>query len=289
MTLTCLLTCRNELGESPLWHQQEQALYWVDAIKPTLNRFDPKNGAYQVWPMPALIGSIGIRAQGGLVAAMGNGFVFINTETGKLNHVVDILTDQDDVHLNDGKCGPLGRFWAGTVSHCSGKGYGKLFCLDVNGNVTVQANDIFLSNGLAWSPCRRYFYFTDTLRHCIYRYRFNRDTGILSEKEVLIRLDKKAGHLDGLTVDCDGYLWSAVWDGYKLIRYTPDGRIEREIALPIRRPTSCIFGGKDMKTLFITSASRDVNEPKPLDDSLAGALFALECDVAGIPEPQYLG
>lgn len=289
MKLECLLSCRNDLGESPLWHTDENVLYWVDAIKPALHRLDPETAEYQTWLMPGLIGSIAMRKQGGLVAAIGKGFAFIDTQTGQIIQIVDVLKEDEPVHLNDGKCGPLGRFWAGTVSHRSGEALGKLFCLDEEGLVSVQADNILLSNGLAWSPCRQYFYFTDTLKHGIYRYRFNRYDGTITNRELFIELDQQDGNLDGLTIDQAGYLWSAIWNGYKIIRYTPNGKIDREIALPIQRPTSCIFGGKDMKTLFITSASRDVNEKKPLADPQAGGLFALHVDVAGMPEPQYLG
>lgn len=289
MPVECILKCRNELGESPLWHHQERALYWVDAIKPAIHRYDPKTKAHQSWSMPELTSSIAMCKKGGLIASMGTGFVHFDTQSGSIEPLTQVLSGKDAERINDGKCDPLGRFWAGTVSPDPHQGLGKLFCLSRSYSVTTMKENVILSNGLAWSPCHSYFYFTDTLRSCIYRYRWHKDSGTISDQEIFITLDNKIGNLDGLTVDQQGYLWSAIWDGYKIIRFTPTGEIDSEITMPVQRPTSCIFGGDDMQTLFITSASRDVNEPEPLADEFAGGVFAIHLDVAGLPEPQYLG
>jgi sugar lactone lactonase YvrE len=143
------------------------------------------------------------------------------------------------------------------------------------------------SNGLGWSPDDRTMYFTDSMVRTIWAYEFDLPTGALGARRVFAKLADNDGVPDGLTVDSEGFVWSAIWDGWRVIRYAPDGSIDREVSMPVQRPSSCMFGGPDLKTLYITSACVELGWSALAKGPLAGALFALECDVAGLPEPAF--
>ena len=277
MPITCLYEGRDLLGESPLWDSTTHTLYWVDAIKPALHALHPATGTHQEWPMPALIGAIALRKKGGLIASLGTGIAFIDLPSGQITMHKIVNEALSPVHLNDGKCDAAGRFWVGEVCHDKMRSNGRLFCLHPNGDLEVKANNLALFNGPCWSPCQRIFYFTDSFKRIIFRADFNLKTAEMGVPEPLIVIPEgDSGIPDGCTVDAEGYLWSAKWNGYRITRYAPNGKIDREFELPIQRPTSCIFGGENLDTLFITSASKDVGEPTPLSDPKAGQLFALQ-------------
>ena len=290
--LECISKVSNLLGESPIWHQQEKKLYWVDAIKPALHALCPVSGKHQQWNMPALIGSIAPRKQGGLIAAIGCGIAFIDLPSGKVQMQRLINPPLSNKHLNDGKCDRQGRFWVGEVSHDKTKPSGKLYRFDGDGSLHVMGNNITLFNGPCWSPNADYFYYTDYFNgRYIFRYAFNTKQGTISDGQPFIPIAMNdRGIPDGCTVDSEGYLWSAKWDGYRISRYDPEGNLKMEISLPIQRPTSCIFGGENLDTLFVTSASQDVGELTPLKDRDAGKVFAIKfAKLRGIAETPFLG
>ena len=277
MQIKLLYKAHDLLGESPIWHAKHQQLYWVDAIKPALHGLHPDTGQHQEWPMPALIGSIAACQNGGLVAAIGTGFAFIDLPSGAVRMQKTVREVPSSFHLNDGKCDRLGRFWAGEVCHDKTQPQGKLYCLSPNGEIQVKAADLLLFNGPCWSPCNRFFYFTDSFQKIIYRCPFDLNTGTIGPKQVFIQIpNSDSSSPDGCTVDAEGYLWSAKWEGSRITRYSPDGQIDQEFELPIQRPTSCIFGGTNLDTLFITSCSKDISESKALSDPNAGQLFAIQ-------------
>ncbi len=289
MQTRCLYEGPDLLGESPIWHAAEKKLYWVDAIKPALHALDPQSGQHQEWPMPALIGSIAVCKKGGLIAAIGQGFAWIDLPSGKVHMHAIVNEIGAAVHLNDGKCDRLGRFWAGEVCHDKISAQGKLYCLDAQGQVTIKRTDLSLFNGPCWSPCNRFFYYTDSFQKAIYRCDYDLKTGTLGPKHPLIQIPAEdLSTPDGCTVDQEGYLWSAKWNGQRLTRYTPNGEIDQEYALPMHRPTSCIFGGENQGTLFVTSCSQDLGEAVPLHDPYAGQLWALQFEqYRGIAETAF--
>ena len=296
MTLNYQIDCLTEqpmlLGESPIWHAAEQLLYWVDALKPALYALDPLTGQQQSWKMPALIGSIAPREQGGLIAAIGCGIAFIDLPSGAVKMQKIINPALVGKHLNDGKCDRQGRFWCGEVSHDKQQPTGKLYRFDLDQTLQVMENEIALFNGPCWSPCNRYFYYTDYFKQrTIFRYTFDASSGKITAAMPFIRIAKDdLGIPDGCTIDSEGYLWSAKWNGYRITRYSPEGQLDLEIPLPVQRPTSCIFGGKNLDTLFVTSASQDVGEPQPLADVAAGKLFAITLtNICGIIETPFKG
>jgi len=276
------------LGEGPLWHAGEQVLYWLDILKPVLKRLDPATGEYQEWPIPEHIGSVVPRAQGGLVATMGNRVVAIDMPSGNISTLVEVPHWRDDIRMNDGKCDRKGRYWFGVANLSVEDPKGRLYRLDPDGTLTQMEEKITISNGLGWSPDNKKFYYTDGLKYRIYQYDYDLESGALSNRETFIQLDKTPIEPDGLTVDSEGYIWDAQWNSWKIFRYAPDGKMAMAIDMPVQRPTSCIFGGPNLDILYVTSSSQNIGEDKALPPP-AGGLFAINVGVRGLPEPTFAG
>jgi len=289
MHIECIYDKPAILGESPLWHPQEQVLYWVDIEKPALHCFDLKTQQHRMWSMPTAIGCIGLRATGGLVAAMRYGFASIALPAGEVTLLTSPLTEADGVMFNDGKCDRAGRFWAGTKDLAEQADIGSLYKLDANNHCTEMAKGFAVTNGVAWSPDNTTFYVCNSPARIIYQYDFAIASGTLSNKRVFAELPAESGYPDGLTVDSEGGIWNAHWDGWRVTRYLPNGKIDAVIKMPVRRPTSCCFGGADLKTLYVTSASTRLSAEELKENPLAGCLFAVEVGAKGLLEPYFRG
>jgi len=276
----------NALGEGPMWHAQEQALYWIDIAKPSLHRLDPISSNYQQWPMPDFIGSVVPYAKGGVVVTVGDSVLRVDTPSGKLTTIAKIPNWRDDLRMNDGKCDRQGRFWIGVANLDVENPKGGLYRLDPDGTITQMEEKITISNGLGWSPDDKIFYYTDGLKYRIYQYDFDSANGRISNRRTFVQLDKTPIEPDGLTVDSEGGVWEAQWNSWKLFRYAPDGSTLLEIELPVQRPTSCIFGGPNLDTLYVTSCSCAMGETDLLP-APAGAVFSIDVGVKGLPEPAF--
>ncbi|WP_126322133.1 SMP-30/gluconolactonase/LRE family protein [Candidatus Rickettsiella viridis] len=277
------------LGESPLWHPEQKCLYWVDIVAATLNRLNINNKSVKKFKMPSQIGSIGWRAKGGLIAALSDRFASIDTETGMAQTLALPLKKPPQDMFNDGKCDRQGRFWAATKDIAEESPVGSLYCLDVEGKAMEMANGFTVGNGIAWNLDNSRMYICDSPARQIYEYEFDPIKGQLGAFQVFAQISPSAGFPDGLTVDSEGYIWSCHWDGWQITRYKPTGEIDSVIPMPIPRPTSCCFGGEDLKTLYVTSASVGLSASILADAPQSGQLFALEIGVKGVPEPAYLG
>lgn len=277
---------RCELGESPLWHPEEQALYAIDIVRRELLRWQDGTGEPQVWPLPSEPGCIALRASGGLLVACRDGlFAF---ERGRTERLQPPPFDPARQRFNDGKPDAAGRFWVGTIDDARAP-EAALYRLDAQGATRV-ADGITTSNGLAWSPDGRTMYWADTKAHTVYRMDFA--NGAPGPREPWLRfpprnpaqpLDAYGGRPDGAAVDEEGAYWVAMFEGQRLLRFAPDGAILQSIALPVRCPTMPCFGGPDRCTLFLTTA----REKRPADElaaqPLAGAVLKLRVPVAGLP------
>ncbi len=284
-----LVTAQCELGEGPLWHPVEQVLYWVDILKGRLHRYDPRSDAHSLVELGLITSAMGVRAKGGFVMATKKGFALWDPEAEKFTFIGDPDADQSaEARFNDGKTDRQGRFWAGKMSE---QPTNSLFRLDPDGSIQRMESGIKTSNGLGWSPDNRTFYYTDTPKLVIYAYDFDPDSGELSNRRVFAEVPKGSGEgfPDGLAVDAQGYVWSARWGGWKLVRYAPDGSLERTIPMPIELPTSCAFGGPDLSELYITSAWTAVKPENRTKQPWAGDVFRLKTDVQGLPEPFFAG
>jgi len=285
----CIHPANAILGEGPSWDPAQGVLYWVDIQRPAIFRWDPKYGQTGHWPMPKPVGCLSPASPGRLVFADADGFGFLDLETGDISRIADPESDLPQNRFNDGKVDRAGRFWAGTLENRCVLPAGSLYRLNPDLSIQRLATGIICANGLGWSPDNRTMYFTDSMVRTIWAYEFDFATGDLGTRRVFAQLPDHDGVPDGLTVDSQGFVWSAIWDGWRLIRYAPDGTLDREIRMPVQRPSSCMFGGPDLKTLYITSACSELGWPSLKDGPLAGALFALETDVAGLPERPFGG
>jgi L-arabinonolactonase len=241
------------------------------------------------WTMPERIGSFALREQGGLVVAFASGFAFLNLETGAVERLAAPEAAMPRNRFNDGKCDRRGRFWAGTMDDRLSEHSGALYRFDPDRSCHRMDSNIGISNSLAWSPDDRRFYFADTMDRAIYVYDFDLDGGAIANKRVFCTTEGQPGSPDGSTIDAEGFLWNAQWDGWRLVRYAPDGRIDRIVELPVQKPTSCMFGGEDLSILYVTSAVWDLAGEALSAQPQAGGLFALDVGVRGLPEPRFAG
>lgn len=287
-TVRCIQSANAILGEGPSWDPAARVLYWVDIKRPAVFRYDPAVGQTGHWPMARPVGCVApTRSADRLVFADADGFGALELATGRINRWADPEADLPGNRFNDGKVDRQGRLWAGTIDGECKEPTGSLYRLDPDGTVHRMAGGFICSNGLGWSPDQRTMYFTDSMVRTIWAFEFDAASGGLGERRVFVRLSDHDGVPDGLTVDAQGYVWSAIWDGWRIVRFAPDGRIDREIPMPVQRPSSCAFGGPDLKTLFVTSACVELQWEALRSGPLAGAIFALDCDVTGLPETPY--
>jgi L-arabinonolactonase len=285
----CVQSANSILGEGPSWDATEGVLYWVDIRRPAVFRWDPDRGQTGHWPMPNAVGCVSAAKSGRLVFADSEGFGFLDPASGQISRITDPESDLPQNRFNDGKVDRAGRLWAGTADDRCVQPSGSLYCLDTELSVHRVATGFICSNGLGWSPDSRIMYFTDSMVRTIWAYEFDLRSGNLGTRRIFARLSENDGVPDGLTVDAEGFVWSAIWDGWRLIRYTPDGTIDREFRMPVQRPSSCMFGGADFKTLYVTSACAELDWRSLCKGPLAGALFSLQTDVAGLPETAFGG
>jgi sugar lactone lactonase YvrE len=285
----CVLDAKASLGECPLWSVDEQVLYWVDINAPSLNRFDPRSGDNEAWPMSQSIGCFGLRAGGGFVAAMRDG-IWLVERGGKLQRkLADAPYDTASHRFNDGRVDAQGRLWAGSMNERRDGYSGQLYRLDADHRLTAMIPGIMISNGLAWSPDRRTMYHADTVKREITAWDFDGTSGDISNRRVFAQLEAERDRPDGAAVDSEGCYWSAFYSAGKVVRLSPRGERLSEYPLPAMCPTMCAFGGPDLRTLYVTSA-RQRREPEELDRlPHSGGIFAMRVDVPGLPEPIFAG
>jgi sugar lactone lactonase YvrE len=287
MLATCVWNGRDVLGEGPLWDHRMQLLYWLDIANTELHCFDPTTAQHRSWRLTETICSIGLRGKRDLIVAWKNGFGSIQLPSAEFTQLSVTLKPDQGTMFNDGKVDRQGRFWAGTKDLLEQKMLGSLYCLDRNGLIKEMDQGFTVSNGMAWSLDNKILYFTDSPARTIYQYNFDPTTGDISNREAFATIATDAGYPDGLTIDSEGYLWSAHWGGWRITRYKPTGEIDRVIEMPVEQPTSCCFGGEDLDILFVTSASRDLTPAQLSRGPQAGALFTLHPGVKGLPEPLF--
>jgi sugar lactone lactonase YvrE len=291
---------RDALGESPFWHPAERKLHWVDIPGRQVRRCDPATGAAQSWPMPSEPGCIAPVNGGGLVIALRDGIYRAHDWGDVLVLVARFNHDVTTTRFNDGKADPAGRFWAGTMYEPRDARKAELYSIDMRDAagappvIELKATNAVIANGLAWSPDTRTVYWSDTPNHVIHAWDWDAVGNGMSHHRVFQQFAGKpagwqpgdpgyGGRPDGAAVDAQGNYWCAMFEGQRLLKISPAGPVLAEIALPVRCPTMPCFGGPDLKTLFVTSASakRPADELAALPDS--GRVIATEVDVPGLP------
>jgi sugar lactone lactonase YvrE len=275
------------LGESPLWDERSDQLYWIDSRGPAVKRVTPGRHDVASVAVPEVVGSIAFRERGGLLAATRSGIHFLDPATGALETAVRPEPQHPDHRFNDGRCDRQGRFWAGTMSDVRRDPVGSLYRLDPTLSCTKLRNAIIIPNSLAWSPDGRTMYFADTNRHTIWAWDYEPSTGTASRERVFV--DTGDGRPDGSCVDADGCLWNAEYGGGRLVRYTPAGKVDRVLPLPVDNPTCCCFGGPGLDELYITTARQRLTPEQLAAKPLAGSVLVARPGVRGLPEGRFAG
>ena len=285
----CVLPAGALLGEGPLWDAADRRLYWVDIKGRAVHRFDPATGNDTRWGVPSTVGSLARRTAGGLVVALRTGFHFLDLATGAVERVIEPELDRPENRFNDGKPDRRGRFWAGSMHDPETAPTGALYRLDSHGACHRMIDGLVCSNALCWSPDGRTMYHADTNRRIVWAWDSEPANGEIANRRVFAQLSGDDGAPDGATVDAEGFVWLAHWDGWCLTRHDPTGRVERTVRLPVQRPTCPAFGGPTLDVLYVTTATIGLSAEALAAQPWAGGILALDAGVRGLSEMRYPG
>jgi len=285
--LHCVADVHAVLGEGPVWVKREGALYWLDIKGRKVFRLDA-DGRVTEWPTPVRVGSIAPRASGGFIAGTEDGIAAIDLDSNRFDILANPEEDQPGNRFNDGKLDRQGRFWAGTMDDSERADSGTLYRLDRNLDVTAFDRGYRVTNGPAFSPDGRIMYHNDSARQVTFRFDLGAGDGP-GARTTFLQFGPGEGFPDGMTVDSEGCLWIAFWDGWCVRRYSPAGDWLETIRMPVARPTSCAFGGPDLDRLYISSASIGLDEEAIEMQPNAGGLFMVRPDVRGLADDPFAG
>ncbi len=275
------------VGEGPVWDYRYDCLYWVDILREHVCKFDPKNGKNQVYEIGQYVGAAIPRSSDGLVLALQNGFGLYDESSRKLTMIENPEAHLPENRFNDGKVDAMGRLWAGTMQINPTEPQGNLYMLDTNHQVECKLDNIYISNGLIWSADNQWFYYIDSLKGCVDCYRFDLETAAINYERKVVSIDPAVGVPDGMTIDEEGNLWVAIYDGGRIIAVDPEiGKIVEQVDVPAKKTSSCTFGGENLDTLFITTISENTD---PEDEPLAGSLFSVKPGVRGVRANFFAG
>jgi sugar lactone lactonase YvrE len=291
-TVKCLVPAGDRVGEGAVWSESDGAIYWTDVCRFLIHRFDLASGSLRSWFFDEPVVAISLTTRPGqMLVSLASKLIYWWPATDQRTDFGFALPGYPRVRFNDGRSDPAGNFWVGSMKNNvladgelgeAGKGEGVLFRVDPKGAVTEWRQGLGISNTLCWSPDARRFYFADTLENEIRVYDYDEVSGEISnERPFLTGFER--GHPDGSAIDSAGYLWNCRFGGGCIVRLAPDGSLDRVVEMPVQNITTCTFGGPDLKTLFITTASI----VSPPGNRLAGSLFALEVPVPGMAENKF--
>ncbi len=283
-----VLAANADLAEGPVWDAENDVLWWVDIFRGEVHRFDPSSGQDETWTIDGPVGSLALRASGGLVVALRDGLYA--WEPGAAP-VALARPEPERTHnrFNDGRTDRRGRFWVGSLHLDETEPTGAFYRLDPDGACARVADGIYAANGTAFSPDGRTGYHADSRQRIVWRFDCDPDTGTLRNRRVFIELDPREGVPDGAIVDNDGCYWLTHASGWRIVRYDPRGRVDRIVQLPVEIPTSAAFGGSDGRTLFITTARYSLSPEALAIQPLAGSILAIDVGVGGMPDTRFAG
>jgi sugar lactone lactonase YvrE len=276
------------LGEGPAWDAGAGRLYWFDIKGRRLHWCEPDGdrGAYDL-PVRASVATP--RRSGGLLIVAEDGVSTFDPADGSMTLIERVERMEPGFRSNDGKIDVAGRLWWSVMDDDHGKRPGFLYRKDPGRPSVRMEAGIHIANTTCCSPDGRTFYLADSARQTIYAYALDPDTGALGERRVFAHTRGDAGSPDGSAVDAEGYLWNAQWGGWRIVRYAPDGSIDRIVEVPVEQPSSCCFGGADLSTLYVTTARESLSEEALADQPFAGSLLAFEPGVRGLSLPSFDG
>ena len=285
--IRCVADVHAVLGEGPVWVEREAALYWLDIKGRKIFRLGPDDELGQ-WDTPLRIGSLAPRASGGFIGGTEDGIAIIDPEAGRFEIIEDPEPERGTNRFNDGKVDRSGRFWAGSMDDTEAEATGALYRMDPNLRCSRVDDGYKVTNGPAFSPSGDRMYHNDSARQVTFLFELDRD-GRPSNRRTFLQFAEGDGYPDGMTVDSEGHLWIAFWDGWCVRRFSPDGECVQTIRVPVARPTSCAFGGRDLDRLYISSASIDLDPEALSAQPAAGGLFVVNAGVRGIAEVPFAG
>jgi len=287
---TLLLDSRNRLGESALWHARTSRLYWVDIAGHQVHAYEPATGRSLAALVGQSVGAVVPTRRGEVLVALERQFAFLDLAGGRLTPFPVEPLEPVGVRFNDGKCDPAGRFWIGSTSTGNAGGVGRLHCLFPDLHVEARLSGLTISNGLAWSRDGRTLFHIDTPTGRVDAFDFDPAAGTIANRRTLRQFAPGGGDPDGMTIDADGHLWVALWDGWRVERIDSNtGATIAEVKLPVQRVTSCAFGGPALDTLFITTARIGLDETQLAAQPGAGAVFAAQPGVRGVEAFEFAG
>jgi len=272
-----------ELGEGALWNYKTQELYWIDIEKKLLCLYNPVNKKNRYIKMPSRIGTVVPVNSQFVLTALEDGIYITNLQLGTSELYLDMKDELKDKRLNDGKCDPFGRFWVGSMHLNQEKGEAQLFSINQNGHLDIKIDSVTISNGIAWSEDKSTMYYIDTPSAEIKSYDYDKTTGQISNRKIVIRISESLGFSDGMTIDSEGMLWVGMWNGNAVLRIDPSrGEVIQTIEVPALNVTSCAFGGDSLDELYITTARLGMTEDELQKFPLSGSIFKVKPGVKGL-------
>jgi sugar lactone lactonase YvrE len=283
----CVADVHAVLGEGPVWVEREAALYWVDIKGPRIFRLN-EAGDVQEWVPPFRVGSLAPRLTGGFIGGTEHGIAHVDLDAARFDIVADLEAHLPDNRFNDGKVDRLGRFWAGSMDDLERQSSGTLYRMDHTLESAVIDQNYKVTNGPAFSPDGKLMYHSDSAQQITYLFDVDAE-GNATNRRAFLQFGEGDGYPDGMTVDAEGCLWIAFWDGWCVRRFSAEGEWLQTIEVPVARPTSCAFGGAALDRLYITSASIDLDEEALAMQPNAGGLFMVSPGVRGIADLPFAG
>lgn len=284
------IDARAALGEGPCWDSSSGCLYWVDILEKKVCQYSPVTEIVRSFSVRAYVGAVVPRVSGGLILALQNGIYSFDPDSGTCKEIANPEKEFPGNRFNDGKCDPTGRFWAGTMSMQNEEEAGALYSLDLDGRVRKVLSGVTCSNGIAWSPDEQVMYYIDTPTRKVAAFDFDVSTGQLGASRTVVTIPESEGYPDGMTIDSEGMIWVAQWDGYCVSRWDPKtGTRLLKVRVPTARVTSCAFGGDKLDELYITTAMVGLSDEDLQTQPNAGGIFRFKTDIRGTPSYPFRG
>jgi len=292
MQASLIVDGKNELGECAIWCDRTQSLYWTDIHASTLWNYCPAELRTRSWSMPERLAVFALTAQSNrLLIGLASRLAFFDLDSATVTTICTVEEDLPTTRLNDGRCDRQGRFVFGTLNEDPERApIGSFYRLNLDLTLErLPLPGVAISNSICFSPDGSRMYYCDTLQKNIMCCDYDHDGGVIHGQRVFVDLHDAAGGPDGSAIDSQGYLWNAQWGGARVARYAPDGSFERSVALPVSQPSCPVFGGRDLSTLYVTTAYEGMNALARANEVLAGGLFAASLDgIKGLPEQRFL-
>jgi L-arabinonolactonase len=276
--------CRNVLGEGLTWDAAARCLYWVDIEQSEIWSLDPATGRTSSHRAPERIACLAPRPSGGLLVAFASGFALYDPKTRERRDIAAFEPGNPNTRLNDGRIDRQGRLVAGGFDEREGRPVSSVVRVERDMSVTKLIDDVTCANGICFSADGRLMYFADSPARTIWAYDYNEREGTVANRRVLNRFEDQPGQPDGSCIDAEGFIWNAQWNGHRVVRFAPDGRVDRVVPVPVLNPTCVTFGGEDLGTLYVSTARYLMTSEQLASEPQSGALFAIRPGVKGVAD-----